>query len=277
MSLQKLTAELYSSFERGDYSQCQNILPPIKIELIKHNLLVPVASNSQTKDQVNDLKIAQRILEIGALSSLLSNNYQSFENFVAQLKPFYANIQLHPSSKKHANSDATKIKSLYLLYLLSQGLISKFHTELEVIYNSNHDDIENDKYLQFPINLERNLMEGNYNKIWKLLKEDKNLPCQEFAHFIDTLIQALRFEIAKSIEKTYESIPINNCKNLLYFPQEQSDAVFEKELSEELEVENWKFENGIIYFDKNETVLNADNSNVIHNVLNYAEQIDSII
>ncbi|KAK6457268.1 SAC3/GANP/Nin1/mts3/eIF-3 p25 family-domain-containing protein [Scheffersomyces xylosifermentans] len=275
MSLQKLTAELYALFEQDKYSECQSLLPPIKIELIKHNLLVPLLSNTQTKDQVNDLRIAQRILEIGALSSLLSNNYQSFENYVAQLRPFYSNSKLH--HKHELDTDATKIKSLYLLYLLSQGLISKFHTELEVIYNSPQYDVEKDKFLQFPVHLERNLMEGNYIKIWRLLKEEKNLPCQEYKHFISTLIQALRFEIAKSIEKTYESIPVNNCKNLLYFPQEQSDAVFEKTLQEELEVENWKFDNGVIYFVKNEAELSGNNSNVITNVLNYAEQIESIV
>jgi len=275
MSLQKLTAELYALFEQEKYAECQSLLPPIKIELIKHNLLVPLLSNTQTKDQVNDLRIAQRILEIGALSSLLSNNYQSFENYVAQLRPFYSNAKLY--HKHELDTDATKIKLLYLLYLLSQGLISKFHTELEIIYNSPQYDVEKDKFLQFPVHLERNLMEGNYIKIWRLLKEEKNLPCQEYKHFIDTLIQALRFEIAKSIEKTYESIPVNNCKSLLYFPQEQSDAVFEKTLQEELEVENWKFDNGVIYFVKNETELSGNNSNVITNVLNYAEQIESIV
>ena len=80
MSLQKLTGELYQLFESGKYTQCQKILTPIKIELIKHNLLVPLASNSTNKDQLNDLQIAERILEIGSLASLLSNDYQGFEN-----------------------------------------------------------------------------------------------------------------------------------------------------------------------------------------------------
>ncbi|KAG7662315.1 rpn12 [[Candida] subhashii] len=273
--LQKLTAELYSSFDSEQYDKCQALLVPIKIELIKHGLLIPKVTNTSTKDQINDLKIAQRILEIGALSSLLTNNYQGFENYFAQLRPFYTCNGLH--KRKHINTDATKIISLYLLYLLSQGLISKFHIELELIYNSPQYDVEQDKYLLFPINLESNLMEGNYIKIWKLLKEEKNLPCKEYIHFIDTLITALRFEIAKSLEKTYESIPISNCKNLLYLPQEQSDSSFEKLLRETLEVDNWKFENGIIYFTKNETELNVDNESVIKNVLGYAEQIESIV
>lgn len=279
MSLQKLTAELYQSFDSKNYTQCQKILPPIKIELIKHNLLVPLSSNTHTGDLLNDLKIAQKIFEIGALSSLLSNDYRSFENYFAQLRPFYDNILLQ-SKTTEINTDRTKIVSLYLLYLLSQGSISKFHVELETIYNSNQYDVDKDKYLQFPINLERNLMEGNYIKIWKLLKEsDNKLPCQEYTHFIDTLVTALRFEISRSLERTYTSLPINNCKNLLYFPQEQSDSVFEKILKEELEVENWVFKNGKIIFDiKDEEDLDGgNNTTIINNVLSYAEQIESIV
>lgn len=278
MSLQKLTGELYQLFESEKYTQCQKILTPIKIELIKHNLLVPLASNSGNKDQLNDLKIAERILEIGSLASLLSNDYQGFENYFAQLKPFYSNEKLH--SKLEINTDSTKIISLYLLYLLSQGLISKFHVELEYIFNKRQYNIEKDSYLQFPINLERNLMEGNYNKIWKLLNEsDNKLPCKEYKHFIDTLITALRFEIAKSLERTYESLPVSNCKNLLYFPQEQSDSVFQQFCERDLEIETWTFKDGTIFFhSKGKDETSGDNSTaVINNVLNYAEQIESIV
>lgn len=279
MSLQKLTGELYQLFDKENYIQCQKLLAPIKIELIKHNLLVPLPSNTQTNDQLNDLRIAERILEIGLLSSLLSNNYQNFENYFSQLRPFYSSEKLHPSSNKQINSDATKIISLYLLYLLTQGLISKFHIELELIYNSNKYNIENDKFLNFPINLEKNLMEGNYIKIWKLLNQERTLPCPEYRHFIGTLTNALRFEIAKSLETAYDSIPISNCKSLLYFPQEQSDQAFEQILKEELDVSDWKFSKGTIYFNnqKKESNSNSDNLNIIKNSLNYAEQIESII
>lgn len=276
MALPKLAGELYQLFEQEKYTECQQLLPPIKIELIKHNLLVPLPSNSKTADQLNDLKIAERILEIGALSSLLTHNYQSFENFFASLRPFYSTIQLH--GKNETNTDSTKITSLYLLYLLSQGLISKFHVELETIYNSRQFNVDKDKYLQFPIDLERNLMEGNYIKIWKLLQNDSALPCKEYIHFTETLINTLRHEIAKSIEKTNDSIAVSNCKTLLYFPHEQSDLAFEEVLKLQLDVDDWEFRNGVIYFNNVHTqATSADNAAIIRNVLGYAEQIESIV
>ncbi|CAH6718728.1 26S proteasome regulatory subunit Rpn12p [[Candida] jaroonii] len=275
MSLQALTTELYKSFDGEDYDKCSKILVPIKIELIKHNLLVPIYNNTKSEEQINDLKITQKILEIGALSSLLLNEYEGFENYFSQLKPFYTNNKIH--AKKEHNTNCTKIISLNLIYLLSQGLISKFHIELENLSYYQQFDIENDKYLQFPINLEKSLMEGNYIKIWKLLNNEDNLPCKEFKIFIDTLMNALRFEIAKSLEKSYTSIPINNCKNLLYIPQEESDSNF-KQLIDELQM-NWTFEKGYVYFNSDDNdEMNVDNSNkIISDVLHYADQIESII
>merc|ERR1712080_644356 len=120
-------------------------------------------------------------------------------------------------------------------------------------------------------------MGGNYIKIWNLLKEDSNLPCKEFTHFADTLINALRFEIAKSLEKTYDSIAISNCKSLLYSPQELSDLTFEQTLKESLDLTNWKFDQGVIYFTKVENEETVDNEAIIKNVLGYAEQIESIV
>ena len=277
MALPKLAEELYLLFEQEKYTECQQLLTPVKIELIKHNLLVPTSANTQTNDQLNDLKIAERILEIGAFSSLLTHNYLSFENYFASLRPFYATAKLH--GKNEVNSDSTKIISLYLIYLLTQGDISKFHIELESIYHAPQFNIDKDKYLQYPIDMERNLMEGNYIKIWKLLQADSNLPCKEYQHFTSTLVNTLRVEIAKSIEKTNDSIPISNCKTLLYFPQEQSDLTFEEVLKQELEVDDWVFRDGVIYFSqhKSQDSSLADSSQIITNVLNYAEQIESIV
>lgn len=279
MSLQSITQELYKSYDNQEFERCQKLLVPIKIELIKHNLLVPLANNTTSKDQVNDLKISQKILEIGALTSLVMNNYEGFENYYSQLKPFYSNPHIH--LKKEHNTNSTKIISLYMLYLLSQGLVSRFHIELESLSYFQQYNIESDKYLQFPINLEKNLMEGNYIKIWNLLNNHENLPCQEYHIFIDTLVNALRLEIAQSLEKTYTSVPISNCKNLLYYPQEESDAVFDQTIHEDLQVD-WVVKDGYVYFHNNDDdnvseTKYHNSSKLINNVLNYAEQIESII
>lgn len=276
MALSKLTAELYQLYEQKQYESCRKLLVPIKIELVRNNLLVAAASNTQTADQVNDLKISERILEIGAFSALYLQDHAGFEATFASLRPFYSSPKLH--GNRETNSEATKTIALYLLYLLAQGKTSAFHVELESIYNSPTYNAEKDQYLQFPIELERNLMEGNYIKIWKLLQNKNSIPCKEFDVFTTTLVNTLRYEIARSLEKTNESIPISNCKTLLYFPQEQSDAAFEKALKSELKVEDWEFKGDLIYFPSSKSLNQVtDSSSTIANVLNYAEQIESIV
>lgn len=275
MAASKLTHELYSLFDAEKYDQCKALLPPIQIELIKNNLFVPLAANTATADSVEDLKISQRILEIGALSSLLSHDYANFENFFAQLRPFYASSALHP--KQEVNTDTTKNISLYLLYLLSQGWTLKFHVELELLYNLDRYDIDQDKYLQFPIAVERHLMEGNYIKIWKLLKLENDVPSREYTHFVDILTHALRQEISNLIEKTYDTIPVSNCKNMLYFPQEMSDSQFELVVRDEFGVD-WKFQSGVITIDRErQDQHDKPAASIVNNVLNYADQIESIV
>lgn len=108
--------------------------------------------------------------------------------------------------------------------------------------------------------------------------ERRLAPCPEFGHFKDTLVNTLRYEIAKSLEKTNKKIPVLNCKTLLYFPQEQSDLAFEQVLKLQLDVSGWEFRDGFIHFDiehKNDSI--SDNSAIIKNVLCYAELIESIV
>lgn len=275
MALPKLAEELYGLFAAESHAQCLRLLPPIKLELVKHNLLVPTPQNTQTSQQINDLKIAERILEIGALLLLLTADYTGFENYVALLRPFYNNPNLHAAGE--ANTDATKIWALYLVYVLAQGHISKFHVELEAIYHSPYIAVAHDRSLQYPIRLESSLMEGNYIQIWRLLQDNAALPAPEFGHFTESLVATLRHEIARLLEKSGDSIPVSNCKSLLYFPQEQSDSAFE-DLLRELDIAHWLLQDGVVHFATPlEHTAASDNSQVIKNVLDYASQIESIV
>lgn len=276
MALSKLSQDLYHLFDKKEYDQCLKVLTPVKIELIKHNLLVPLPLNTKSSDQINDLKIAERLLEIGAFSLLLSNEYSIFENYFLSLTPFYSSSKLH--SQGEVNTDRTKVIALNLLYLLSQGLTLRFHIELESIFSSPLVDVEKDLFLRYPVEFERNLMEGNYLKAWKLLQNDSLVPCTEFSHFKESLVTTLRYEIARSLEKTNASIPISNCKTLLYYPQESSDSAFETLVKELLDAGHWNFEPPVVHFvteQKSHSV--SDNSAIIKNVLSYAEQIESIV
>ncbi|ODV62914.1 proteasome regulatory particle lid subunit RPN12, partial [Ascoidea rubescens DSM 1968] len=243
MSLNVLTPQLKKAFDEQDYSLCLKLLPKIKVELARFNLLVPVTSSDGKKFNPEDLLVTRYILEIGALASINLKDYKGFQNYINQLKPFYKQ-----NFKKNLKSqNQKKIMALYLLLLLSRGEIATFHIELISLPNKNLDlkEIENDLYLNYPIKIERWLMEGSYDKIWKLINDNNSSKqLKEFQIFNSDLIKAIRLEIIDCIEKTYENkkLALSNVKNLLFLNNEREviDLINEET--------NWVLQNGFVYF-----------------------------
>jgi len=58
-------------------------------------------------------------------------------------------------------------------------------------------------YISVPVSLEQYFVEGNYKKI---LSSQTNIPLQSYQFFIDRLVDAIRYETARSAERAYESL-----------------------------------------------------------------------
>lgn len=274
-SINQLKKELVNNFNLNKYDSCLKILTAVKIELIENGMLIPDEKNTSTKEGLENLKTVEEIYYLGFLASMWKRNYKDLEIIFLHLMCFYTCDKLY--NKKGVNNEMTKAISIYLLYLLSQGSLLKFHSNLEIIYMSPLFDVEKDKFLQFPINIERSMMEGNYVEVWKLLKEQRGLPCIEYSHFVETLIKTIRYQVFLCIQQTYEKIPIATCKSLLFYSQEQSDSVFMQSLKNDLEVENWTLEKNFITFQNDENSENNRIPDITKNILSYAEQIESVI
>ncbi|EJS43882.1 rpn12p [Saccharomyces arboricola H-6] len=273
-SLVELTKSLSIAFENGEYATCGKLLPPIKIELIKNNLLIPDLS-IQNDVYLNDLTITKRILEVGALSNIHTFDFDSFENYFNQLKPYYfsSNHKLSESDKK------SKLISLYLLNLLAQNNTTKFHSELQFL-DKHIKNLEDDSLLSYPIKLDRWLMEGSYQKAWDLLQSgSQNIT--EFDSFTDILKSAIRDEIAKNTELSYDFLPLSNIKALLFFNNEKETEKFALE-------RNWSITNSKVYFknqpkdvtgdDEDETMDEEDQkTNIIDKAMDYAISIENIV
>lgn len=102
-----------------------------------------------------------------------------------QLQPFY---DLPAASLPPAGSQKSKITGLYLLLLLSQGDYAGFHTLLESLETVGvHGEgkgggLEEDVFVQYPVKLERWLMEGSYDRVWGATKSER-APSEEFGVF----------------------------------------------------------------------------------------------
>ncbi|KAH3678111.1 hypothetical protein WICMUC_001675 [Wickerhamomyces mucosus] len=275
-SLEQLTNQLKLAFENKDYTNVDQLLTPIKVLLIENDLLIPNQLKFKDSDYINDLIISRSILEIGAISSINLKDFIKFSNYVSQLKVFYFNSveELNKSIKKN------KILSLYLLLLLSNGDIVKFHQELEFL-TYKIPKLDSDLYLSYPINIKNWLLIGDYEKaISNILNESSEvkIKLKEFNIFNETLLNTIRLEISESIKNSYKSLPFLNAKYLLFFANEKEVEIFAIE-------QGWSFDKNVLYFKQNDDVVNEDNNidqltnyeKLVKNTLNYAKEIDSII
>ena len=104
---------------------------------------------------------------------------------------------LPDSQKKYS------VIGLYLLYLLSFNKISEYHTEIELIPYSELNNV----FIKVPVSLKDYFVEGSYNKI---LSSKQNVPLQAYQFFIDKFVDAIRYEVARSAERAYESLSIRD-------------------------------------------------------------------
>lgn len=167
-------------------------------------------TDSQASQQ--ELTIARDVLEIGAEFSVATENIQSFERYISQLKCYYYDYKnLIPESQ-----NKYKLLGLNLLFLLSQNRVAEFHTELELLPC---DIIKTNQFIQHPLALEQCLMEGRYNKIF-MAKGNSPAECYNF--FIDILLDTVRNEIGACLEASYERISVQEAGKRLNLTSQEA-------------------------------------------------------
>ena len=105
---------------------------------------------------------------------------------------------------------------LYLLYLLAYNKISEYHTEIELIPVKEQNE---NVFIKVPMSLEQHFVEGSYNKI--LSQKRQNVPHEAYQFFVDKFVDAIRYEIARSAEKAYESLRLSDTSKLFMIQNEQ--------------------------------------------------------
>ncbi|KAI1771563.1 SAC3/GANP/Nin1/mts3/eIF-3 p25 family-domain-containing protein [Hypoxylon cercidicola] len=233
------------------------------------------------------LALARDVYEQGALCSIRARQPDAFTRYVAQLQPYY---ELPPAALR-PTAERNKVTGLYLLLLLTQGRYAEFHSELETLATRAQQDasaagaeIETDRFLGYPIKLERWLMEGSYDRVWKAMKS-REVPSEEYGVFSEILTSQIRSEIASSSERAYPSLPLSSTKSLLFLDSEGAVVDFARQ-------RGWAVRDGHIYFpasasaldDGEEMVLDDAGDDeqefsrmVIENALGYARELETIV
>jgi 26S proteasome regulatory subunit N12 len=165
-----------TALRKADKSNAHSALSKAKVALLQSNALVPSSSVSP-----QTLATARSVLEAGALLSIRLQDADSFVRYYSQLQPFYD----YPALQKSQSREKSQITGLYLLLKLSQGDYAGFHTLLEGLIVAESEEgrsVEDDPYIRYPIELERCLMEGSYDQVWRRTT-GKEVPGEEFALF----------------------------------------------------------------------------------------------
>ena len=284
-----------------NYSDANALLSKAKLALLNLKALTPNPAIPQST-----LALARETYEQGALFAIRARNPEAFTRYVQQLQPFY---ELPPSRLAPNLAERNKVTGLSLLLLLTQGRYAEFHSELESLANreGGGGDVESDRYLGYPIRLERWLMEGSYDRVWKAMKSSE-VPCDEYSVFSEVrflplplpptrgprrslevqqltrmslrprpqiLKNQIRSEIASSSERAYPSLPISSTKSLLFLDSEGDVISFAKH-------RGWLVRDGHIFFpaaaEGDEGTQNKDMSQmVIENTLGYARELETIV
>ncbi|WWC61184.1 uncharacterized protein I303_103764 [Kwoniella dejecticola CBS 10117] len=203
VDLQQSLSELQQAFDApgGSRDDVSKRLAKLKLELAQSGLyFAPPTANPQ------DLVAARSILEIGTFHSLRQGNLKSYAQYNSALQPFYDNL----SSIIPESPNRPITLGLHLLSLLSQGLLTQFHTLLESLKIEQLSDV----FVKLPVDLERWLMEGAYNKVYRA--KDR-VPREEFGFLLEKLMGTVRVQIATTIETSYKSLPLKSALSLLFF------------------------------------------------------------
>ncbi|KAI5460279.1 SAC3/GANP/Nin1/mts3/eIF-3 p25 family-domain-containing protein [Mariannaea sp. PMI_226] len=267
-NLAQIVAQLKHSPSMS-YSEANKLLSKAKLALLQLKALTPGPNTP-----AHILPLARETYEQGALFAIRARNPPDFTRYVQQLQPFYE----LPSNVLRPNiSERNKVTGLSLLLLLTQGLYAEFHTELESLANREGGDVdvEGDRYLGYPIRLERWLMEGSYDRVWKAMKSSE-VPCDEYSVFSEILKNQIRSEIASSSERAYPSLPISSTKSLLFLDSEGDVISFARH-------RGWIVRDGQIFFpDTTDTAESGAQAKdvsqmVIENTLGYARELETIV
>jgi len=164
------------------------------------------------------------------------------------------------------------VLGLYLLYLLAYNKIAEYHTEIELIpVHEQHNNV----FIKVPVSLEQHFVEGSYAKI--LGQKRQAVPHEAYQFFVDKFLDAIRYEIARSAEKAYQSLRIADTFKLFMIQSEAELRTFISS-NDGKEGVNWRIEGDRLHFVKQHAdQKEIPSSKMIGLCLDYATELNRIV
>ncbi|KAD4888199.1 hypothetical protein E3N88_20272 [Mikania micrantha] len=259
----QLFERLKAALIRNDFDTCSRLLSQLKILLIEFKSLPPLFA--ETPNAIQELTLARDIYEHAVVLSVKMEDQDAFERDFFQLKPYYTDVggRLPQSPQEYP------ILGLNLLRLLVQNRIAEFHTELELL---SANALEN-PCIKHAVELEQSFMEGAYNRV---LTARQTVPHESYVYFMDLLARTVRDEIAGCSEKAYDSLRVEDARQMLLLSSDQELFDYIKE-----EHPEWEVKNGWLVFNKvkesSASSKEIPSLQLINQTLSYARELERIV
>ncbi|KAL1810467.1 hypothetical protein ACET3Z_027457 [Daucus carota] len=247
---------------RNDFDKCATLLSQLKVLLTAFRSLPPLFE--ATPNAIHELTVARDIYEHAVILSVKTEDQDAFERDFFQLKPYYTDA----GDRLPQSQQEFPILGLNLLRLLVQNRIAEFHTELELLSAS---ALEN-PCINHAVELEQSFMEGAYNRV---LTARQKVPHETYVYFMDLLAKTVRDEIAGCSEKAYDSLSINDARQMLMFSSDQELSGYINE-----EHPEWEIKNGHVIFQKakeSAPCKEIPSLQLITQTLSYARELERIV
>ncbi|KIH59202.1 SAC3/GANP family protein [Ancylostoma duodenale] len=220
--------------------------------------------------------------EISALVSVLKNDMVAFDDAIPRTATQFLNAQendLYKMGKSigsvlsfyeqcpSAAENKYLMVGLNLMFLLASNRLSDFHMMLESVPQNIQSG---NPYISTPVRLEQSLMEGAYNKV---VLTEKTIPSQFYSIFIRIMMDAVRSDIAASIEKSFKLLSTRDAANMLLFETEAQVNEFAKQ-------RKWKSDRDCFIFETDAThheKPTLDTARIAKQTIFYAKQLEMIV
>ena len=214
MNYLALTKSKIENFKKTGENEKQNALKELKILMLQFTPLPP----SPSAPIEEEFDLALQIIELEMEYALQKKEEKAFELAYLKAKQFYFEYEGKIIKKK--SEKKLYFIGLYLLYLLSNNKTTDFSTEVELLKK---EDLTN-SYIKISRNLEQSIMEGNYKQITQM----KQSSDQFYNFFLSKFDDAIRYQIARSAEKSYDSLKVSDAMTMLMLNNESELVNFIK-------------------------------------------------
>ena len=226
-----------SPVDKSNLKEKTTILKNLKILTLQFKSLPP----SKEKPILAEFELAREANELEMELSCICKNERAFELSYLQVKPFYFDY-IKGILPKQSDKYLYYV-GLYLLFLLSNNRTSDFSTELELLDPKD----KNNEYIKVSLDIEQCIVEGNYSHMERL----KNSTDENYNYYLNKFDDTIRYQIARSMEKSYEHLNCNDAMQLLMLKNENDLNEFIKQQNENPREDReifWKREEGKIKF-----------------------------